>query len=133
MKVTLRHFFSGKCWPFTIDAPPVKQFFQTEAFFISIANANQFGNHFTIAPKARLDDGLLDIVIVKKMNKARTLLAVSRQIMGGRPKDIVYFQTPALRIINNELAPLHIDGDPKDTAPEFNIRVLPKIVQLIQP
>jgi len=133
VKVTFRHFFSGKCWPFTIDAPSVKQHFETEAFFISIANANQFGNHFTIAPKARLDDGLLDIVIVKKMNKARTLLAVSRQIMGGRPKDILYFQTPSLRIVNNGLAPLHIDGDPKDTAPEFNIRVLPKIVQLIQP
>lgn len=133
VRVTFRHFFSGKCWPFTIDAPSVKQHFETEAFFISIANANQFGNHFTIAPRARLDDGLLDIVIVKKMNKARTLLAVSRQIMGGRPKDILYFQTPSLRIVNNDLAPLHIDGDPKDTAPEFNIRVLPKIVQLIQP
>jgi YegS/Rv2252/BmrU family lipid kinase len=133
MRVTFRHFFSGKCWPFTIDAPSVKQHFETEAFFISIANANQFGNHFTIAPRARLDDGLLDIVIVKKMNKVRTLLAVSRQIMGGRPKDILYFQTPSLHIVNNDLAPLHIDGDPKDTAPEFNIRVLPKIVQLIQP
>jgi diacylglycerol kinase (ATP) len=133
IKVTFGHFFSGKYWPFTIDAPSVGQHFETEAFFISIANANQFGNHFTIAPKARLDDGLLDIVIVKKMNKLRTLLAVSRQVMGGRPKDIVYFQTSALRLVNNHLAPLHIDGDPKDTAPEFNIRVLPKIFQLIQP
>ncbi len=133
IKVTFRHFFAGKYWPFTIDAPSVKQHFETEAFFISIANANQFGNHFTIAPKARLDDGLLDIVIVKKMNKARTLLAVSRQIMGGRPKGILYFQAPALRIVNSGLAPLHIDGDPKETTPVFDIRVLPKIVQLIQP
>jgi len=133
IRVTLRHFFAGKCWPFTIDAPSIKQHFQTEAFFISIANANQFGNHFTIAPKARLDDGLLDIVVVKKMNKLLTFLAVSRQVMGGRPKNILYFQTDALRIVNNSLAPLHIDGDPKDTAPAFNIRVLPKILQLIRP
>ena len=28
--------------------------FTTEAFFISIANSNQFGNNFTIAPKASL-------------------------------------------------------------------------------
>jgi hypothetical protein len=28
---------------------------------------------------------------------------------------------------------LHIDGDPQATAPVFDIRVLPKIFQLIQP
>jgi diacylglycerol kinase (ATP) len=131
IKVTFRHFFSGKYWNFHIDLPNQK--IKTEAFFISIANANQFGNHFTIAPKARLDDGLLDIIVVKKMNKLRTFLAVSRQVMGGRPKDILYFQTPSLRIINRQLAPLHIDGDPKETAPAFDIHVMPKIIQLIQP
>jgi diacylglycerol kinase (ATP) len=139
VRVTLRHFFSGKCWPFDIDLPDAQRF-QTEAFFISIANANQFGNHFTIAPKARLDDGLLDIVIVKKMNKLRTLLAVLRQVRGGYPVKaapgnghILYFQTPSLRIVNSQLAPLHIDGDPQATAPVFDIHILPKIFQLIQP
>jgi diacylglycerol kinase (ATP) len=131
IRVTFRHFFRGKYWVFHIDLPGEK--LKTEAFFISIANANQFGNNFTIAPKARLDDGLLDIVIVKKMNKVRTLLAVVRQVMGGRPKDILYFQTPSLRIINRNMAPLHIDGDPKQTAPAFDIHILPKIIQLIQP
>jgi YegS/Rv2252/BmrU family lipid kinase len=140
IKVTFRHFFSGKCWPFDIDVPSAGWHFPTEAFFISIANANQFGNHFTIAPQARLDDGLLDIVIVKKMNKLRTLLSVFRQVRKGHPAAsisgndrVIYFQTPSLRIVNSRLAPLHIDGDPQPTAPAFDIRVLPKIVQLIQP
>jgi YegS/Rv2252/BmrU family lipid kinase len=140
IKVTFRHFFSGKCWPFDIDIPSTGQHFHTEAFFISIANANQFGNHFTIAPQALLDDGLLDIVIVKKMNKLRTLLSVLRQVRKGRPAKairdngrVLYFQTSSLRIANNRLAPLHIDGDPQATAPVFDIRVLPKIFQLIQP
>jgi YegS/Rv2252/BmrU family lipid kinase len=140
IKVTFRHFFSVKCWPFDIDVPSAGQLFHTEAFFISIANANQFGNHFTIAPRARLDDGLLDIVIVKKMNKLRTLLSVLRQVRKGHPVNpgsdnerVLYFQTPSLRIVNSRLAPLHIDGDPRATAPVFDIQVLPKIFQLIQP
>lgn len=143
IKVTFRHFFSGKCWQFGIEPGPGKELFQTEAFFISIANANQFGNNFTIAPRARLDDGLLDIVIVKKMNKLRTLGAVLRQVLGGyavrsnpgKPGSgkVLYFQTPSLRIINSELAPLHIDGDPKRTAAVFDIRILPQILELIQP
>ena len=133
IKVTFRHFFTGKCWAFDIDGGPGQQAFRTEAFFISIANANQFGNNFTIAPMARLDDGLLDIVIVKKKNKVRTMWALVSQVMGGRPKDVIYFQTPSLRIVNSELAPLHIDGDPKDTARVFDIHIMPKIFKLIQP
>jgi len=143
IKVTFRHFFSGTCWQFGIEPGPGAAPFVTEAFFISIANANQFGNNFTIAPRARLDDGLLDIVVVKKMNKLRTLWAVLRQVLGGyaiKPNPglpgrgkVLYFQTSALRIVNSELAPLHIDGDPTKTAPVFDIRILPRILELIQP
>jgi len=143
IKVTFRHFFSGKCWQFGIEPGPGAAPFVTEAFFISIANANQFGNNFTIAPRARLDDGLLDIVVVKKMNKLRTLWAVLRQVLGGyaiKPNPglpgrgkVLYFQTPALRIVNSELAPLHIDGDPTKTAAVFDVRILPRILELIQP
>ena len=142
VRMILTHFFSGKFYPFSFD-PGENGGFQTEAFFISIANANQFGNNFTIAPKASLKDGLLDIVIVKKMNKLRLLLAVIEQVRGKNPlqgtagdikgKKILYFQTPGLRIRNTEQAPLHIDGEPKATAPEFTIRVTPRVFQLIQP
>ncbi|HEY4207655.1 MAG TPA: diacylglycerol kinase, partial [Puia sp.] len=143
IKVTFGHFFAGKCWKFGIEPGPGVAPFVTEAFFISIANANQFGNNFTIAPKALLDDGLLDIVIVKKMNKLRMMAAVLRQVLGGyaikrnpgKPghEKVLYFQTPTLRIVNSELAPLHIDGDPTKTAAVFDIRILPGILDLIRP
>ena len=57
--------------------------FYTDAYFISIANSNQFGNNFTIAPKASLNDGLLDIVVVQKMHKAKMPFAVLKQIRGN--------------------------------------------------
>jgi len=47
-----KNFFSAKSYHFTIECNGLK--FSTEAFFISIANSNQFGNNFTIAPKALL-------------------------------------------------------------------------------
>jgi diacylglycerol kinase (ATP) len=116
---------------------------QTEAFFISIANSNQFGNNFTIAPQASLSDGLLDIVIVKKMSKFKLPFSVISQVTGingiqqasdyAPGKDIIYFQTDKLDILNPELAPLHIDGDPADTAPELKIRILKNCFMLLQP
>lgn len=117
--------------------------FFSDAFFISIANSNQFGNNVTIAPQASICDGLLDIVVVQKMNKAKLPFAILKQIRGNNKlqqlvedmsqKNILYFQTEMLKVKNLKHAPLHIDGEPKDTADEFEIRILKKSFNLIQP
>jgi YegS/Rv2252/BmrU family lipid kinase len=118
------------------------QSIHTSAFFISIANSNQFGNQFTIAPKASLTDGLLDIVVVKKMPKHRFLWSLLKQVLNGKLKDydessfhkeeVLYFQTNRLTIKNIDAAPLHIDGDPCNTSSEFKIEVIPSAIKLLQ-
>ena len=114
-----------------------------DAFFISIANGNQFGNNFTIAPKASLQDGLIDVVIVKKMSKFLLPFSILNQVIGintmhdlndyADKKNIIYFQAPSLTIHNIHHAPLHVDGDPKETAERFDIKVVTKAIKLIQP
>ena len=116
---------------------------ETNAYFISIANSNQFGNNFTIAPKASLSDGLLDIVIVTNQNKLSVLLQTLKQIRGKNKleteairenkKGVIYFQTDKLSINNLSQAPLHIDGDPAETPATLNIEVKKKCFRLIQP
>ena len=116
--------------------------FFTDAFFISIANSNQFGNNFTIAPQASLHVGLLDIVIVQKMNKAKLPFVMLKHIRGNNKlqqlveemsqKNILYFQTPSLTIKNIKHAPLHIDGEPRETAEEFSIEIIKDCFDLIQ-
>jgi diacylglycerol kinase (ATP) len=135
--LTTRHFFSAEAYPFEIQAN--KFTFTTEAFFLSIANSNQFGNNFTIAPKAILSDGLLDVVIVKKVAKPLLLLTVMRQVLAGKLRRIenslrspvIYFQTQELSISNLGNAPMHIDGEPRDTIPKLHIKVLPEYFKLI--
>lgn len=136
---TLKNYFSAK--PYHFELIVNDHIIQTDAFFISIANSNQFGNRFTIAPKASLNDGLLDIVVVPKMNKAILPFAIIQQISGGQltgTKDennhsIQYFQTNRLQIRNRDAAPLHIDGEPRETMNVLNIKVIPRCFQLIQP
>ncbi len=139
VKQTAKNFLKAQPYPFEISLSGNS--FHTEAFFISIANSNQFGNHFTIAPLASLNDGLLDIVVVNKMHKARMIWSVLKQIKYGQLKSfehtkyqregIHYFQTKALTIHNPTLAPLHIDGDPANTASKFEIRIIEKAFRLI--
>lgn len=154
IRVSLAHFLTSRPYSFRIRLPhhptdPLKgeggeeRSFPVKAFFINVANGDQFGNHVTIAPKALLQDGLLDIVIVKSALKLPMVFAVIRQILGGKvlpgkprdagKKNILYFQTQELTIENPEEAPLHIDGDPKATAKEFRIKIAPAILNLIQP
>jgi YegS/Rv2252/BmrU family lipid kinase len=138
---TLLHFLRARTYRFEIIIDNCSVF--TDAYFISIANSNQFGNNVTIAPKAKLNDGLLDIVIAQKMNKAKLVFAVLKQMRSNRQlqifgkensdKVVLYFQTPALTIKNLENAPLHIDGDPYKTADELKINILKDSIELIRP
>ena len=141
IKKTVLHFFKAKAYPFVIQSGD--DVLETEAMFISIANSNQFGNNFTIAPHASLTDGLLDIVIVSRQSRMRMLLETYRQIRGfnklykAKIKDskasVLYFQTASLTIKNPSLAPLHIDGDPAETAEEINVKVIKNCFRLIYP
>ena len=141
IKVGAINFF--KTNPYSFEIKIKNKSLSVDAFFISIANGNQFGNNFTIAPKASLQDGLIDVVIVKKMSKFLLPFSILNQVIGinsmqnlneyATKKNIIYFQTPSLSITNIHNAPLHIDGDPKQTAAKFDIQVVPKALKLIQP
>lgn len=141
IKLSMKNFFSMKPHRFEINMEEIK--FKTDAYFISIANSNQFGNNFTIAPKASLSDGLLDVVIITNQNKLSFILQTLKQIAGWNKiqtssliqdkKAVLYFQTEKILIINRSLAPLHIDGEPADSALELEIEVKKKCFRLIQP
>ncbi len=140
-KISLKNFRSAKTYPFKIEAGGKN--FEVEAFLICIANSNQFGNNFKIAPEASLSDGLLDIIVVKKMSKAKIVWSFFKQMQLGKisnvnekdfhQKDILYFQTKDIEIINNQMAPMHIDGDHTPTYKELKIEVLPSAFNLLVP
>jgi YegS/Rv2252/BmrU family lipid kinase len=141
IKQVFKNFFSTKTWLFEIEIEGC--IFKEEAFCVCIANSNQFGNNFKIAPKASLSDGLLDIVIMKKTSKPRVLFELVKQVFSGEIKSIkekdlhkqnvLYFQASQLKIKNLDKAPLHIDGDPVLSSEEFSIKILPSAYRLIQP
>jgi diacylglycerol kinase (ATP) len=134
-----KNFFTADPYEFVIQSNGLS--FSTEAFFMSVANSNQFGNNFTIAPKALLSDGLLDVVIAKKTAKPLLLFNLIKQILAGKlskienslNNPIIYFQTSELTVRNLSNAPLHVDGDPAETPETLDIKVTKKCFNLIQP
>lgn len=141
IKQVVKNFFSAKTFSFSIRVKQLE--IEMNAYFISIANSNQFGNNFTIAPKASLQDGLLDVVIVTKQNKISMALQMLKQLAGRNPlqvdsaidkeKAVIYFQTERLTIFNKSSAPLHIDGEPAMAPEKIEIEIKKKCFRLIQP
>jgi YegS/Rv2252/BmrU family lipid kinase len=141
VKKIIQNFFTAKPYPFVLKLN--NKTIKLEAYFISIANSNQFGNNFTIAPKASLTDGLLDIVVVTQQTKLNLLLQTLMQVTGfnqlqkaeniNKDTSVVYFQTGSIQIINTSLAPLHIDGEPVESVKKIDIKIQPKSFQLVYP
>ncbi len=112
------------------------------AYMISVACANQYGNHVTIAPRASLCDGLIDVIIVPEMTKAALVINLLKQIFLGKPGKVAdqeqhatqvqYYQTRQLVIHNKQAALLHVDGDAAPTPEILRIKCLKAAYQLLQ-
>ena len=134
-------YLKARSYNFTIKTN--EHSIDVDAFFVTVSNSNQFGNNITIAPKASLNDGLFDIVIVKKMHKLMLPFALLHQISGinaleefknyRNNKNITYFQAQEATIVNNENAPLHIDGEPEPLNKKIKFSILPNAFRLLQP
>jgi diacylglycerol kinase family enzyme len=80
-------------------------------------------------------------VIVKKTAKPLLLINVLMQVLSGKlrklepslKQPVIYFQAEKIKITNLSDAPLHIDGDPVETAGKLVIEVKKKCFRLIQP
>ena len=83
------------------------------AFFVAIGNALSYGGGMKVTPQATLDDGLLDICIVSKMNKLKLLGWVPTIFFGEhlRLKEVEYFQTAQLRIDSQRRLDVYADGE----------------------
>lgn len=139
VKKVFSNFFTATSYSFKIKLN--NKTFITEAYFISIANSNQFGNNFTIAPRASLTDGKVDVVIVTDQSKLTLLYNTFMQVGGlnglqkkeniNENKSVIYFQTSEIRISNYGEAPMHIDGEPVEAEKKIHVEVQPNCFKLL--
>ena len=88
------------------------------ALFIALANSRQYGSGAQIAPKALLDDGLMEVVIVEPMSAIQILRQLPA-FFGGRLKagpGIVMRSASAIDLSCTTAIPFHVDGEPRTGA-----------------
>jgi diacylglycerol kinase (ATP) len=103
-------------------------------FLVAVANAHRYGRGMRIAPRAELDDGLLDVCLVGKMNKLKLLLAVPTVFFGAhlRIKQVEYLQARALRLDADRPLEVYADGEFACRTP-VDIGLIPGALSVIVP
>jgi len=102
-----------------------------EFLFAIGCNTQYTGKGMRIAPHARLDDGLIDLVIVRDASRLKLLKVFPKIFDGSHVSDpiVEYHQVKRYSIIPEEENILNIDGELKGTTP-FEVEVLPKAFQV---
>ncbi len=103
-------------------------------YFAAIANGCQAGGGYQVAPKAVLDDGHLDLMIVRETPVAEfpALIAEWRDPDHPNNTHIFYRKLARFRLESAETIHLTIDGDPV-TGRSFEVRVLPRSLRVVLP
>jgi diacylglycerol kinase (ATP) len=74
--------------PFTLDLDGRER--RVEAMLVAVGNGPSYGGGLRIAPDASLDDGRLDVVIIKAMSRAALLRTFPRLFTGGHTSHPAY-------------------------------------------
>lgn len=87
--------------------------FRRKAFVVTVANTSQFGNNAFIAPRAKIDDGLLDVCILKPfpMGMAPDLALRLFNHQLDQSKYCEYHQGKEI-LIEGEKLGFQVDGEP---------------------
>jgi diacylglycerol kinase (ATP) len=127
VRLTAGELWRYRCGEFRVnDAPAVK------ALLIAFANSAQFGNGARIAPSARIDDGLLDMVMFEERSRAATLWGLPKLFTGGveRVRGVSIRQVTDA-VVESDLPMLfHVDGEPVQGGTRLEARVHPAILRV---
>jgi diacylglycerol kinase family enzyme len=102
----------------------------SRALLVTFANGTQYGNGVLIAPAARVDDGLLTMVIVEERSRLMTLAQLPRLFNGtiARSRDCRLQDITEARISCDTAMTFHVDGEPIAGGAMVGVRVLPGVL-----
>lgn len=133
MKLISKEFanYKSSSYRIAIDGEP----HDLSAFLISFANSSQWGNNIHIAPGAKIDDGLIDVCIIREFPKYSApalLISLLDQSLDQSRYDVI---RKARRISIESADELmgHADGEPIVLGTKAEIKINPLSLKVIVP
>ncbi len=133
IREVVKNYFTYQANIYSIRAD--EQILNERAYFLNIANGKEFGYGFQIAPDASLQDGMLDMILVKKIN----LFNGAKFVWDGwhknlvNNKDCIYIKANKIVIEADNLKFYQTDGDAHECKGLCTIEICKGAIQLLVP
>ena len=105
---------------------------EDEFTFIIACNSMHVGKGMKMAPKARLDDGLIDLIVIRADVSRTRLLQVLPKLFDGshiNEPEVEYYQTSKFSLIPEMDEILNIDGEIMGSTP-IKVEMIPKAIEM---
>lgn len=143
--VELKNFLGGGAYTLTgvlqaINFVPYKSKIKTPDFeseqtgiVAAVCNGRQAGGGQVLAPKAFINDGLLDVAIILEI-PLTNIPALLNEIKNPSPQGqyVKYFQTPWMEGESEEIIPINLDGEPYQNK-KIRFEIVPNAIDLVLP
>jgi YegS/Rv2252/BmrU family lipid kinase len=106
-----------------------------DALLIAVANSEQYGNHAKIAPHARVDDGMLDLVAVRPTGILGAALLGAQLFLGtiDRSPRVRRLRGARFLIERPSAGIIHTDGETHMAGASVEVLVRPRSLKFILP
>lgn len=105
------------------------------AFVLTCANASQYGNEAYIAPGASMDDGKMNVSLLKPLHALEipqtTLQLFTKNI--DKNSKMTTLITQKLTIKRTRAGMMHVDGEPVETEKEIAVKIVPGGLRVFAP
>lgn len=121
--------YPSETYEITIDGVAYKR----NAFILSVANSSQYGNDVHISPKSKLNDGLLEVCIIKPLAWYKFPLLAYEMLMSKthRSKFVEIISGKRISIVRIKENSIHIDGEPFFMGKQIEIEIIPSALNVI--
>lgn len=121
--------YKPQTYQLTIDGKQYKR----EAFMLSFANSSQYGNNAHISPHASVQDGLLDVCVIKPFPLYLFPRMGLRMFFKTADKSnyVEIIKGKQIEVKRLHDGPVHLDGEPQILGADLHIEVVPHILNII--
>ena len=107
--------------------------YEREAFMLSFANSSQYGNNAHVSPHASVQDGLLDVCIIKPF-PLYTFIGMGLRMFlktADKSKYVEIIRGSNIVVKRTKEGPVHLDGEPQIMGPDAEITIVPKSLKIV--
>ena len=132
-KATVSEFMTYKPKKYKLKIDNISR--KVKSILITFANAGQYGNNVYISPDAKIDDGLLDLCILKPFPKS-IMLPIGLRLISktlNKSKYLEVIRCKEIILKRKKNIKFHYDGETSKAGKKIAVKIIPQSLKVMIP